>query len=198
MKITAIPCKICIRCGLNHPISPQFFQRDKQKFDGLSPYCKLCKKGLRHGGYLRRREKEIARTRQREKENWHKVYERKRQYKRRFPEQDRLSAAKYRAQKREQLNAKDRQRIKASPGKNAAKSAMARAQRRRAAPPWLTKEQKAEMTRLYVEAACIGYHVDHIYPICRENFSGLHVPWNLQLLSPIENLKKGNRFVSTS
>jgi 5-methylcytosine-specific restriction endonuclease McrA len=39
-----------------------------------------------------------------------------------------------------------------------------------------------------------GMVVDHIIPLQGKLISGLHVIWNLQYLTPHDNLKKGNRF----
>lgn len=81
---------------------------------------------------------------------------------------------------------------------NAAKVAASNAQRRssklQATPKWLTKEQFKQIQEFY-ERCPKGYHVDHIVPLQGENVSGLHVPWNLQILSASDNIKKSNKLV---
>ena len=67
-----------------------------------------------------------------------------------------------------------------------------------ATPKWLTKEMKLQIRYFYIKAKKIegNYHVDHIHPLRSKNFCGLHVPWNLQILSALENIQKGNRYVA--
>lgn len=63
---------------------------------------------------------------------------------------------------------------------------------KQATPPWV---DHAAIRVFYDLAAVLGMHVDHIHPLKGRNFCGLHVPWNLQLLTASENAAKGNKLV---
>ena len=74
-----------------------------------------------------------------------------------------------------------------------------RRKHRQATPPWLTKAQKTQMRELYKIAITmtkitgVQYVVDHIDPLRSEVLCGLHVPWNLQVITQAENLAKSNK-----
>ena len=75
---------------------------------------------------------------------------------------------------------------------------------RQATPKWLSAEQKMEVRlkyRLAIELSRrtgVRHAVDHIVPLQGETVCGLHVPWNLEVLTQEENLKKYNRLVDTA
>lgn len=75
------------------------------------------------------------------------------------------------------------------------------AQKLQATPPWLTDEQKAEIKAIYAECrrlqeeTGIAHNVDHIHPLQGETVCGLHVPWNLQVLTESENCAKHNNLL---
>jgi|ETNvirenome_6_85_1030632.scaffolds.fasta_scaffold25472_4 5-methylcytosine-specific restriction endonuclease McrA len=60
-----------------------------------------------------------------------------------------------------------------------------------ATPTWVDLEA---INAVYREAKEKGLAVDHIIPITNEQVCGLHVPWNLQLLTKQENSRKYNHF----
>ena len=73
---------------------------------------------------------------------------------------------------------------------------------RDATPPWLTRKQKSEIRQLYQIAVTMSkttgeqYVVDHIVPLQSHEVCGLHVPWNLRVITQEENLKKSNKLVA--
>lgn len=73
-----------------------------------------------------------------------------------------------------------------------------RRKHRQATPPWLTKKQKTQIRQLYQIAITMTqttgerYVVDHIYPLRSDTVCGLHVPWNLRVITQAENLQKSN------
>jgi hypothetical protein len=67
---------------------------------------------------------------------------------------------------------------------------------RRAMPPWLGPVHIEQIRVIYAESIARGLHVDHIVPLQGKTVSGLHVPWNLQLLTREENRQKSNKHVA--
>jgi hypothetical protein len=88
----------------------------------------------------------------------------------------------------------------ANPGKTASYNAIRRSIQSQRTPKWLTKEQRAQIEKYYAEAIRLTqtlgelYTVDHIVPLRGRTVSGLHVPWNLQVMKGSENFQKNNKF----
>jgi hypothetical protein len=67
-------------------------------------------------------------------------------------------------------------------------------------PKWLTVDEHWMIEQAYDIAAKrtqmlgISFHVDHIVPLQGKTVSGLHVPWNLQVIPAKLNQQKSNHF----
>ena len=79
-----------------------------------------------------------------------------------------------------------------------------RRKHRLATPKWLTLAQRREMREMYKIAITLSkttgepYVVDHIVPLRSDEVCGLHVPWNLRVITREENLRKSNQLVDTT
>lgn len=70
----------------------------------------------------------------------------------------------------------------------------------KAKPVWLSDddlwmiEEAYSLAKLREQMTGIKWHVDHIVPLRGKTVCGLHVPWNLQVITASENCSKRNKF----
>ncbi|CAB4125647.1 HNHc domain containing protein [uncultured Caudovirales phage] len=165
--------KICVKCKINKSLI-EFNKETKQK-DGLRLQCKICRKT-----YHEARKNEFKMLYQINKEQikaYKKIYNRNN---------------KIKISTRISIYAKNNR------GKINAKIAKYRISKTQATPLWLTLFQLKQIESIYRLASTlqrlnnIKYHVDHIVPLQGKTVSGLHVPWNLQILTAQNNISKSN------
>lgn len=110
-------------------------------------------------------------------------------------------AAIYRQNNKNIIAERDKRYAKAKPEKLRAIKSRRKKKVRQATPGWLTKEHLLEIESFYLKAielekqTQVPHQVDHIIPIQGKNVCGLHVPWNLQVLTQSENRKKSNKLL---
>lgn len=176
LKAQKVAMKVCSRCSTPKPRSE--FPKAKSCADGTRSYCKVCDKAR----------KDIWRRDNREKHN-----EKCRAWVENNREKRKAISRAY----REKVKADGREREfkrawrEANLDRARAYTNHRRRKLRAATPPWVDSR---EVLAVYEEAKRRGMTVDHIIPIQHPLVCGLHVPWNLQLLTLAENSAKQNEF----
>lgn len=70
------------------------------------------------------------------------------------------------------------------------------AKKLKALPPWLNAEQESLIEAIYqnrdllTKLTGVPHEVDHIVPLQGQSVCGLHVPWNLQVITKEQNVSK--------
>jgi hypothetical protein len=174
--------KTCSKCKTAKPLNE--FGRDKKMKDGVRYCCKQCNNAA--------------------SVEWAKQHpDRKKEARIKYvvthPEANAASKAVYRKKNKEKIALQNSQYRKVNPEKNTFYGAAYRSKKAQATPCWLNQEQLQEIKDFYKMAKELEtvfpwkQHVDHIVPIKHSKVCGLHVPWNLQILSVTANLEKGNK-----
>ena len=146
-------------------------------------------KSRRH--YIRHMEAEKARVRKRRAENPEKVHAVEARSYLKCKQKRKERRYRWGLLNKERLRQNDLRFHALNPGKMNAYANERRARKLFATPKWVDRN---ELTKIYVEAKAKKLHVDHIIPLKHKLVCGLHVPWNLQLLTPHENFRKCNSF----
>jgi len=175
--------KLCKHCGVVKP-RLEFYKKSTT----ISTYCKPCT--------LERNRitapKYFGKYREYQKQWRNKKFSEDSDFKSKVIDSKKL----YYDTNKSKINATRRQRWKDNPY-NPARLQHRRKDVKGRTPPWVNK---AELLEVYANCPK-GYHVDHIIPlkglVDSRPVSGLHVPWNLQYLTPEQNLKKHNRITES-
>jgi hypothetical protein len=149
-------------------------------------------------GYQFRNPENYAKYQEAKKQKWHTDVEYRTNLNEKTNKINRIryQNPEYRAKKSKQ----GKEWFRNNAGIAKAKRARRRATMSNSTPDWLTAVQKAQIAEFYEIATAleiqtgIKHHVDHIVPLKSHVISGLHVPWNLQILTAYQNLSKGNRY----
>lgn len=166
----------CTRCKKLLPL--ESFGKDHRNKSGLKSWCRECERDHKS---LKYRTEDSTRARIK---NYKEKYYRMKSTDAEWVEKEKARKLQY------QRNNKDKTSLCWS---------RRRASKMRATPPWLTESHIKEINSIYQFRKEINgmngnsYHVDHIHPLKGKNFCGLHVPWNLQVISQKDNDAKGSK-----
>ena len=175
--------KECRVCGDVKPVT-EYYNKKTGK-DGLMSYCKECNKQKTAKYYKANKEKIKEATKLWKEKNYKRHRELQKRWENKNKEKTKLRIAAWQKKNKHKVSAKTQQR-------NAAKL--------KATPLWLTEdhlwmiEEIYELRDLRSEATSIAHQVDHIIPLRGKGVCGLHVPWNLQVITAYENKVKGNKY----
>lgn len=181
--------KICFKC--KETKNPEAFGRNKCRKDGLQDYCLNCQKSIQ--SEYRKRNRDKAKFYQAE-------------YRKINPDKEQAYKAKYRGQPAnlDKIKMYQAEYRRSNLEKFRAMNAKRRASKLLRMPKWLS-ELQFEHIKIFYEAAVsmtketnIPFEVDHIVPLRGANVSGLHVPWNLQVITEYENCSKSNNYCFSS
>lgn len=183
--------RTCVKCGETK--DERFFTRRGDS--GLLRHdCKVCKAAKEKQRRIDKKDE----IRAKDKERWHSNQNGRREISLERM-RNRHALVTLDPQLHEKEKARNRQRAKRFSAKWRAMVAKRRAAKLQATPKWLTAddywmlEEIYSLVELRTKVTGIQWHADHIVPLQGKTVCGLHVPWNLRVITAAENWSKGSK-----
>ena len=174
--------KLCPHCKNTKPFEA-FYSSSTHK-SGYASWCKQCEAQRGKEKFNRRKQAQLIKAKEYRAANKESVSATIKAWKERYPGRHEQAIRNW---------------VIRNPGKVNAKWMKREASKRQRTPSWLTDEDFWMMEQAYDIAAKrtqmlgIPFHVDHIVPLQGKTVSGLHVPWNLQVITAKANRMKSNK-----
>jgi len=189
--------KTCTQCHQEKQLSE--FYKNSSRSDGYSNQCKSCEKERKAKSYLENREQILKQQKIYKTENPDKISVNSRKYYENNKELV-LVRSKNSYENNKEVRLKQIKEWKSNnKGKVNAKTARRNATRVNATPNWLNEVHRMQIQWFYLaakmmtETSGVQHEVDHIHALRGKDFTGLHVPWNLQCVPQEVNRKKSNK-----
>ncbi len=182
--------KVCTKCGMTKTLEE--YHKHMASRDGRKSWCKPCNIKAAADYVVANPDKVAATKSAYGKAHREQCNQRVKEWVARNPEKARVKACERSAKFRttpaySEFLIKNRPAIRLSKSKHKVKRRVAE---QAATPAWADPDQ---MKLYFIYADALEMHVDHIVPIVSEVVCGLHWEGNFQLLTPVENITKGNR-----
>lgn len=188
--------KRCGKCGSikNH----SDFHKNSASKDGLCSRCKMCQAAYCKEYYQKNKGKFLETAQRRAANNQGEIKEYKRKWYQSNSKKVNASKKDW-IQKNPDRHKANQEKWRLDNGYRLNHYSSKRRARERLAGGICNPEHLEEIFAIYRKAKILTkdtgiiHHVDHIFPLRAKNCSGLHVPWNLQIIPAEQNLKKNNK-----
>ena len=192
--------KTCNKCNIEKDLS--CFGKNKAMKDGLHSSCKECINAINRKFSKENPEakKEYSRKWVRENKEKHAAYNK--QWIANNREKSTAYSKKWQSLNKEYVTEYRKQHKLTNRAAYTALENKRRASKLLRTPTWLTEEHlnqiklEFELAAWCTKVIGVKYEVDHIVPLQGKTVSGLHVPWNLQVITKTDNIKKSNKWQS--
>jgi hypothetical protein len=192
--------KTCVTCLKTKPLN-EFYKR-KDSLNGFRNDCKNCRKARSLKNFFDKCEnrkqqmREYYKKRIEKNPNWHIDFYT--ENKEKVLANNKIYYQKHRAKRLQSVL----EWARSNKGRANANKKAYKTSKQQACPKWVRDngdlmwmmQEAYDLAMLRSNMFGFQWHVDHVVPLRGKVVSGIHVPWNLQVIPGRENCSKSNRF----